>query len=260
MHEYIEVDRTPPTVIITLNRPQTLNALTTETFREIEEVLDAVTEDDEVRAVILTGAGNRAFAAGADIANLRALESAQQGYAHSKSAHALLFKMRQLPKPVIAAVNGYALGGGCELAMAADIILASENAKFGQPEVNLGIIPGFGGTQRLPRLVGRTKALELILTGEHVSAQEAQAIGLVNRVVPGDKLMETAKSMAETIAQKAPLAIALAKRAVYEGLETSPEVGNNIEMAYFGLAIGTADRQEGTSAFLEKRKPEWQGK
>ncbi len=260
MYEYIKVERTPPVVTITLNRPDVLNALTTETFREIEDVLDALAEDDEVRSVILTGAGNRAFAAGADIANLQALESAQQGYAHSKQAHALLVKMQSLPKPVIAAVNGYALGGGCELAMSADIILAAENAKFGQPEVNLGIIPGFGGTQRLPRLVGRTKALELILTGEHISAQEAQAIGLVNRVVPADKLMETARSMAETIAKKAPLAIAFAKRAIYEGLETSPRVGNDIEMAYFGLAIGTADRKEGTSAFLEKRKPEWQGK
>lgn len=260
MYDNIEVERALPVVTITLNRPEVLNALTTETFREIEDVLDAITEDAEVRAVILTGAGNRAFAAGADIAGLQALETAQEGYEHSKHAHALLAKMQALPKPIIAAVNGYALGGGCELAMSADIILASENAKFGQPEVNLGIIPGFGGTQRLPRLVGRTKALEMILTGEHISAQDAHAIGLVNRVVPSDKLMDTARTMAGTMAKKAPLAIALAKRAIYEGLETSPRVGNEIEMSYFGLAIGTDDRKEGTTAFLEKRKPEWQGK
>jgi enoyl-CoA hydratase len=158
------------------------------------------------------------------------------------------------------AVNGYALGGGCELAMAGDIILASENARFGQPEVNLGIIPGFGGTQRLPRLVGRTRALELILTGEHVTAQTAQEIGLVNRVVPQSELLETARAMGRTIAEKAPLAVALAKRAVYGGLESSPEAGNELETVYFGLAVGTADRKEGTSAFLEKRKPNWQGK
>lgn len=259
MYENIKVERTLPIVIITLNRPDVLNSLTPETFREIEDVLDAIVEDDEVRVVILTGAGSRAFAAGADIGGLQALRSAQEGYEHSKQAHGLLVKMQAFPKPVIAAVNGFALGGGCELAMAADIILASENAKFGQPEVNLGIIPGFGGTQRLPRLVGRTKALEMILTGEHISAQDALALGLVNRVVPADKLMDTARSMAQTIAKKAPLALAFAKRAVYEGLETSPRVGNEIEMTYFGLAIGTEDRKEGTAAFLEKRKPEWRG-
>jgi enoyl-CoA hydratase len=144
--------------------------------------------------------------------------------------------------------------------MGADIILAAENARFGQPEVNLGIIPGFGGTQRLPRLVGRTRALELILTGELISAQEAHRMGLVNRVVPAEELMQVAEGLGRKIAEKAPVAIALAKRAVYEGLETSLQIGNDIEMAYFGLAVGTADRKEGTAAFLEKRKPEWQGK
>jgi enoyl-CoA hydratase len=158
------------------------------------------------------------------------------------------------------AVNGFALGGGCELALAGDIILASQNARFGQPEVNLGIIPGFGGTQRLPRLVGRTKALELILTGERVTAEEALAMGLVNRVVAPDDLMPTAEAIARKIAEKAPLAIALAKRAVYEGLEVSPRAGNEAEMALFGLAVGTADRKEGTMAFLEKRTPSWRGR
>ncbi len=172
----------------------------------------------------------------------------------------MLRRLETCGKPVIAAVNGYALGGGCELAMAGDIIIAAESAQFGQPEVNLGIIPGFGGTQRLPRLVGRTRALELILTGNRISAQEASEIGLVNRVVPDDQLMDTARQIAQTIADKAPLAIALSKRSVYEGLDMSMRAGNDAEMAYFGLAVGTADRKEGTSAFLEKRRPNWQGK
>jgi len=168
--------------------------------------------------------------------------------------------MHELPKPVIMAVNGYALGGGCELAMAGDIILASENARFGQPEVNLGIIPGFGGTQRLPRLVMRIKALEMIFTGEQITAVEALELGLVNRVVPQEKLLDTAREIGAKIAQKAPLAIAFSKRALYEGLEMGPRAGNESEMSYFGLAVGTADRKEGTKAFLEKRKPTWQGK
>jgi enoyl-CoA hydratase len=222
--------------------------------------VDEIAEDDAVRVLILTGAGERSFVAGADISMLQGLESAQQGYEHSRRSHLLIRKMQAMPKPVIAAVNGYALGGGCELAMGCDILLASENARFGQPEVNLGVIPGFGGTQRLPRLVGRTKALEMIFTGEHITAEEALRLGLVNRVVPREQLMETARAMAETVAEKAPLAIGLAKRAVYEGLEASPDTGNDIEMTYFGLAIGTADRREGTSAFLEKRKPHWEGK
>jgi enoyl-CoA hydratase len=260
MFENILIDRSPPTVIITINRPQVLNALSRDTLAEIERAIDDVGEDDEIRAVILTGSGTKAFAAGADIAGLQALSSAQEGYQHSRRSHQLLRKMAVLPKPVIAAVNGYALGGGCELAMAADIIIASENARFGQPEVNLGIIPGFGGTQRLPRLVGRTKALELIFTGDRITAEEALRIGLVNKVVPIESLLETARAMAATIAEKAPLAIALAKRSVYEGLEAGPSVGNEIEMTYFGLAVGTEDRSEGTSAFLEKRAPEWRSK
>ena len=216
--------------------------------------------DVQIRAIIVTGSGDRAFAAGADIAELQALETADDGSQHSRDAHRIIFKIEELPKPVIMAVNGYALGGGCELAMGGDIILASENARFGQPEVNLGIIPGFGGTQRLPRLVGRTKALELVFTGEQVTADEAQRIGLVNRVVPQTDLMPAAIAMAEKIAEKAPLAIALAKRAIYEGLETSPRGGNELEMRRFGEAVGTADRKEGTRAFLEKRRPRWQGK
>ncbi|HZU14800.1 MAG TPA: enoyl-CoA hydratase-related protein [Chloroflexota bacterium] len=259
-YDNILVDHAPPVTTITINRPRQLNALSTRTLQEIHDAVQAAGNDETVRAVIITGSGERAFCAGADIGELQALETAQEGYAHSRSSHQVLFAMEQLDKPIIMAVNGYALGGGMELAMAGDIILASENAAFGQPEVNLGIIPGFGGTQRLPRLIGRTRALELLLTGDRIDAAEAFRLGLVNRVVPLAQLLPAARQIAETIAQKAPLAIALTKRSVYEGLEAGPRAGNEAEMAYFGLAVGTADRKEGTTAFLEKRQPEWQGK
>jgi enoyl-CoA hydratase len=253
-------DRRPPLAVATINRPRQLNALNHQTIAEIGEVLDRVATDHEIRALIITGSGERAFCAGADISELEALETAQQGYEHSRASHQVLFKMEHLDKPVIMAVNGYALGGGCELAMAGDVILASQNASFGQPEVNLGIIPGFGGTQRLPRLVGRTRALELIFTGDRLSAQDALALGLVNRVVPQEELLPAAEELARKIAQKAPLAIALAKRAVYQGLELGMRAGNEQEMTFFGLAVGTEDRKEGTSAFLEKRPASWQGR
>lgn len=253
-------EKRAPVAMATINRPKQLNALNHQTIGEIGEVLDAVAGDPEIRALVITGAGERAFCAGADISELEALNTAQEGYEHSRRSHSVLFKMENLDKPVIMAVNGYALGGGCELAMAGDIILASENASFGQPEVNLGIIPGFGGTQRLPRLVGRTRALELIFTGERLPATDAAALGLVNRVVPLPELLPAAEALGRTIAEKAPLAIALAKRAVYQGLELGPRAGNEGEMTFFGLAVGTEDRKEGTKAFLEKRSPEWQGK
>jgi enoyl-CoA hydratase len=256
----IEVERSDVFVSIVINRPKVLNALSHETRAEIGQAIDELGSDDRVRAIIITGSGTKAFSSGADIAELEALETGQEGFAHSRRSHELLQKMHALSKPVIMAVNGYALGGGCELALAGDIILASENAQFGLPEVGLGIIPGFGGTQRLPRLIGRTRALEIILTGRRLRANEAFDMGLVNRVVPLEELMPTAEGMARTIAEKAPLAVALAKRALYDGLETGPRAGNEAEMAYFGLAVGTADRREGTSAFLEKRTPEWQGR
>lgn len=260
VYESILVERTDPYAVITLNRPKALNALSGQLLRELDQAVAELSEDAEVRAIIITGSGDRAFAAGADISELEALESAQDGYEHSKAAHHILFRMQESPKPIIMAINGYALGGGLELAMGGDILLASKEALLGQPEVNLGIIPGFGGSQRLPRLVGRTKALELILTGEPIAAEEALRIGLVDRVVPREELLDTARRLAIVIAEKAPLAIALAKRAVYEGLELSPRAGNELEMEYFGKAVGTDDRREGTSAFLQKRKPNWSGK
>jgi enoyl-CoA hydratase len=260
VYENLLVEHDEGFVTVTINRPRVLNALSRATVGELHTAVDSIAGDDSIRAVVITGSGRKAFVSGADIGELEALETAQQGFEHSKYSHELLFKLRDLPKAVIMAVNGYALGGGCELALGGDIIIASENAQFGQPEVNLGIIPGFGGTQRLPRLVGRTRALELILTGRRIAAEEALAMGLVNRVVPQDELMSTAHDIAAIIAQKAPLAIALAKRAVYEGLEMGPRAGNEMEMMYFGLAVGTSDRVEGTAAFLQKRSPNWQGK
>ncbi len=259
MYDNILVERTETYAIITLNRPRALNALSSQLLGELDQAIAGLSDDDAVRAIIITGSGERAFAAGADIGELEALETAQDGYEHSRASHQVLFRMHDSPKPIIMAINGYALGGGLELAMGGDILLAATEAKLGQPEVNLGIIPGFGGTQRLPRLVGRTRALEMIFTGEPISGEEAYRIGLVDRVVPREELLDTAKQIAATIAEKAPLAIALSKRAVYEGLELSPREGNELEMELFGKAVGTEDRREGTSAFLQKRKPNWTG-
>ncbi len=256
----ILVERQDVFATVTIDRPKVLNALSHATRAELSQAMSELGSEQGVRAIIVTGSGQKAFSSGADIAELEALETAQEGFEHSRRSHELLFKLHALSKPVIMAVNGYALGGGCELALAGDIILASENAQFGLPELNLGIIPGFGGTQRLPRLIGRTRALEIILTGRRLRAPEALEMGLVNRVVPLDELLATAEGIARTIAEKAPLAVALAKQALYDGLESSPRSGCEAEMAYFGLAVGTADRREGTSAFLAKRAPEWQGK
>lgn len=259
-YETLLVQQEGPALVITINRPKVLNALSHTVLTEIERAVDQAADDDEVRAVIITGSGERAFAAGADIAELQALESGLDGQSHSHGAHRLLNKMVDLPKPIIMAVNGFALGGGCELAMAGDIILASESASFGQPEINLGIIPGFGGTFRLPRLVGRTKAMEMVLLGDRVDAQEAKRIGLVNDVVPADDLMSRAREMAEKIGAKSPATVALAKRAVNEGLEIDARSAADLEAVYFGMAVGTEDRREGTAAFLEKRQPDFKGR
>jgi enoyl-CoA hydratase len=259
-YEALLVEREGPIMVVTINRPRVLNALSQVVLAELERAIDEAGSDDDVRVVIITGAGDRAFAAGADISELQALESGLEGHAHSHNAHRLLLKMVDLPKPIIMAVNGYALGGGCELAMAGDIILASENARLGQPEINLGIIPGFGGSIRLPRLVGRTKAMELILTGDYVDAQEALRIGLVNQVVPREELMPKARELATKIASKSPAAVKLAKHAVNEGLEIDLRSAADLEASYFGLAIATEDRKEGTSAFLEKRPPNFKGR
>jgi enoyl-CoA hydratase len=244
---------------LTLNRPKVRNALNAALLDALGAALQAADADPHVRAIILTGSGEKAFAAGADIAELSALPSSVAGAAIARRGQALTRAMELLRTPVVAAVNGFALGGGCEIAMAADIRIASENAAFGQPEVNLGAIPGYGGTQRLSRLVGRGMAMYLCLTGEIVNAQEALRIGLVQRVVPLPELLGEARRVAGLIAAKAPLAIAAAKRAIDEGIGLSITEGLAIEALHFGTMVGTSDFREGTRAFLEKRSAAFTG-
>jgi len=259
-YESILVAREEQIATVTFNRPKVLNALTKATMRELSAALDELDQDPAVRCIILTGAGEKAFVAGADISELRAIRSAPDGAAFARRGQAILFKIENLEKPVIAAINGYALGGGCELAMACDVRIASDTAKLGLPEINLGIIPGYGGTQRLPRLVGKGRAKWMILTGEMISAPEALRIGLVDLVVPAAELMGKARELAKTIAAKAPLAVAWAKRSINVGAETDLATACAYEASQFGLVCGTEDRIEGTSAFLEKRAPQFQGK
>ena len=259
-YENILVERKDRIAIITLNRPGVLNALSQATVDELDAAIDELGADEDVRAIIITGAGEKAFAAGADIQELHALSSATEAAEFIGRRHRFLFKLAKLPKPVIAALNGYALGGGCELALACDIRIAAETARLGQPEINVGMIPGTGGTQRMLRLVGPGMAKYLILTGDHVSAQEALRIGLVEKVVPPEKLMDEVKALATKLAAKPPIAIALAKQAIAMGMETGLEDGCIHEISLFGLSCATEDRVEGTSAFLEKRQPEFKGR
>jgi len=254
----VEIDANVAT--ITLNRPAVLNALNTDLLGLLEQSLDAFTGDPELRAVILTGTGERAFAAGADITELVALEGALAGEHKARAGQRVTQLIEALPVPVIAAVNGFALGGGCELAMACDFRIASENAKFGQPEVNLGIPPGYGGTQRMPRLLGPAMALYLCLTGEMIDAAEALRIGLVQRVVPAAELLPEARRIAGVIAGKAPLAVTATKRAIREGAALPLPEALALEALHFGTMIGTRDFREGARAFLEKRKPAFEGR
>lgn len=249
-----------PVGIITFNRPSVLNALRTQLLRELSEALAEMESNDAIRAIVISGAGEKAFAAGADISELNALASAGSGAAQSRSGQALTRQIERLRKPVIMAVNGFALGGGCEIAMAGDIIIASDNAKFGQPEVNLGLIPGYGGTARTTRRVGKGMAMYLCLTGEIIDAKEALRIGLVQKVVAPGELLSEAKRIATTIASKAPLAIAACKRAINNGVHLSIDDALEIEALEFGTLVDTEDIKEGTGAFLEKRKPVWKGK
>ena len=259
-YEDILVSIEEPVAVITLNRPQVLNALRTRLLGELRDALGALETDSRVRAVIVTGAGEKAFAAGADIAELRELASAASGAWQARVGQALTRQIELLSKPVIMAVNGFALGGGCELAMAGDFRIASENAKFGQPEVNLGLIPGYGGTARLSRLVGKGAAMYLCLTGDIIDANEALRLGLVQLVVPLAELMTQARRIATTIASKAPLAIAACKRAINAGAHLSIDDALELEALAFGTLVDTDDITEGTSAFLEKRKPVWTGR
>jgi enoyl-CoA hydratase len=244
---------------ITLNRPKVMNALNRKTVEELNAAFHAAKEDAAVKGIILTGVGEKAFIAGADIAELSAIDGDKAGEFSEKGQEVLLF-IETLGKPVIAAVNGFALGGGCETAMACTIRIAAENAKFGQPEVKLGIIPGYGGTQRLPRLVGKGRALQLILTGDLIDAHEAYRIGLVNEVVSATDLISRCEAILKQIGANAPLAIRYSIDAVNEGVNTDLTSGLKLEAQYFTLAAGTADRMEGTSAFVQKRAPQFQGK
>ncbi len=244
---------------VTLNRPKVMNALNHRTWEDLRAAFEDARDDAAVRGVILTGAGDKAFIAGADISELAHL-SAVEASTSSSFGQAVLDLVENLGKPVIAAVNGFALGGGCETAMACTIRIASEKAKFGQPEVALGLVPGGGGTQRLPRLVGKGRALQLILSGEMISAQEAHRIGLVNEVVPAAELIARAEAILRKIFSNAPVAVRLSLEAVHKGMETSQAEGLSLEAAYFGLCAATDDKKEGTSAFLEKRAPRFQGR
>ena len=245
-------------VIITINRPDKLNALNADCKNELRDLFTTIRTDHGIDAVIITGAGEKAFVAGTDIGELTALDQTS-GKEFAANGQALFDLIQHLGKPVIAAINGYALGGGCELALACHIRIASENARFGQPEVNLGIIPGYGGTQRLARLVGVAKATELILTGNQINAQEAHRIGLVNTVVAGGELLPTAETIAATIIGKGQLAVRMAMKAINASMEMPLSEGLNIEASLFGECCSTNDFREGTTAFLEKRKPRVHG-
>ena len=245
--------------IIRIDRPEAMNSLNAEVLKELDTELENARADSDIKVIILTGEG-KAFVAGADIAAMSTFDE-KAGYEFGRLGQEVFRKIETLDKVCIAAVNGFALGGGCELAMACDIRIAGERAKFGQPEVGLGITPGYSGTQRLPRLVGKAKAMELIVTGTIITAEAAAQIGLVNKVVPQESLMSEAISMAKKIAENAPLAVSYSKRAIQEGLEQeNMDKAIQIEAELFGKCFATADQKEGMHAFLEKRKPEFTGK
>jgi enoyl-CoA hydratase len=244
--------------VLTVNRPDKLNALSRETVAELHACFNELRGDAGVKVVVLTGAGEKAFVAGADIMELADLTAVEAEKLATRGQE-LMWKIENLGKPVIAAVNGFALGGGCELALACTFRYASANARLGLPETSLGLIPGYGGTQRLPRLVGQGRALEMILTGAHITAVEAQAIGLVNKVLTQDELLPTVRALAAALAAKSPLILRLALKSVIEGANTGLDPACRLEAALFGVAASTADAREGCGAFLQKRKPDFKG-
>ncbi len=255
----ILLDTRDAVATVTLNRPKVLNALNAATFDDLEAAFLEISKYAAIRVVILTGAGEKAFAAGADISELASL-SGLEGQRVSARGQAVFDLIENCGKPVIAAINGFALGGGCELAMACTLRLASETARLGQPEVKLGLLPGYGGTQRLPRLVGKGVALKLLLTGDMLNAAEAFRIGLIDEVVPAEALLPRAEALARSIAANAPLAVRACIDAVNEGYDQPLATGLALEASLFGLACSTEDKAEGTRAFLEKRPPVWTGK
>jgi enoyl-CoA hydratase len=250
---------TPGIHVLTVNRPKALNALNAETLDEIAQALAAIGADSGARALLVTGAGEKAFVAGADIAQMQSFDSAQ-AQAFSEKGNRTFRALEMLPIPAIALVNGYALGGGCELAMACDWIIASERAQFGQPEVNLGVVAGFGGTQRLPRLVGRARAMELLVTGRIIKSDEAMRIGLVNQVVAPEQLLAQGLAVANTIAAKGPVAVRLSKQIVQRGQDLDLANACQQEAYAFGLTCATEDQKEGMKAFLEKRPAKFTGR
>lgn len=256
--ENLLVEISEGTAIVTINRAKALNALNEKTLLELQNAFCSFAENDEVQVIIITGSGDKAFVAGADISAMQPL-SALQARTFAKLGHEVMRSIEACPKPVIAAVNGFALGGGCELALGCDIRLASDNARFGQPEVNLGVIPGFGGTQRLSRLVGKGLAMEMVLTGDMIDAVEAHRIGLVNKVIEQAELLDGAKAMAAKIISKGPLAVKLAKEAIRNGLEMDLDKANQYEAELFGLCFASDDQKEGMQAFLEKRPAQFSG-
>ena len=257
--ENVLYEKKGPIAYVTLNRPKVLNALNQRTWQDLRAAFEDARDDADVRGAILTGAGDKAFIAGADIGELSRV-TAVEAEESSTFGQGVLNLIENLGKPVVAAINGFALGGGCETAMACTIRLATESARFGQPEVKLGVLPGGGGTQRLPRLVGKGRALQLILSGEMISAQEAYRIGLVNEVVPAADLIPRAEAILKQIFANAPLAVRYSLEAVNKGLETSQTEGLALEASFFGLCAGTEDKQEGTQAFLQKRAPQFHGR
>ena len=257
--ENLTLERDGAVAVLTLNRPKVLNALNTPTMDELRRAVLEVRHDAALRVLIITGAGDKSFVAGADINEL-ALQAPVQGKEHAIRGQHVFDLIENMGKPVIAAINGFALGGGCELALACTLRIAAETARLGQPEINLGIIPGYGGTQRLARLVGKGIALDLLLTGRQVKADEALQIGLVNRVVPADGLMAEARKLAADLASRAPIAMQYIIEAVNRGLEMSFDKGQFLEATLFGLVASTEDMREGTKAFLEKRKAEFRGR
>jgi enoyl-CoA hydratase/carnithine racemase len=257
--ENILLEKKNSIAYITVNRPKVLNALNMATMEELRAAFHDIKNDDGIRVVILTGSGEKAFVAGADISEL-AVQDAVNGKKYAHRGQNLLNLIENLGKPVIACINGFALGGGCEIAMACTMRLASENAKLGQPEVKLGIIPGYGGTQRLPRIVGKGIAMQMVLAGEMISAQEAHRIGLVNEVTAAAQLIPRAEGIAAKIVANAPLAVQYAMEAVNKGMEMTLSEGLYLEAVLFGVACATEDKKEGTSAFLEKRAAQFKGK
>jgi enoyl-CoA hydratase len=258
MPQNILIEKRDRIALITINRPDKLNALNIKTRQELAEALDELRADDAVRVVVITGAGEKSFVAGADIAEFEGRTALEQR--RVMRAKNILTAAEDFPKPIIAMINGFCLGGGCELALACDIRVASDRARFGQPEINLGIIPGGGGTQRLTRLVGEGKAMQMILTGEMINAEEAYRLGLVNEVYPAPELEAKTMELANRIAEKSPVALAMAKAAIKNAARMNLREGLDQEIDLFALCFSSADTDEGVRAFLEKRKPEFKGR